>query len=121
MARTGPGRRTRPAAPDGAGADATSSEAAAERGTRPAKPSPPPVAGIPVDIAPDEPARPAARRVRGGSGRFDTTLGLGWGRDRPVASVLRVVLYALVVLVFCGPLMAVFVGAFDANADPSSM
>ncbi|RCG32529.1 carbohydrate ABC transporter permease [Sphaerisporangium album] len=52
---------------------------------------------------------------------FDTALGWGWGRRHPVASATRLLLYAAVVVVFCGPLLAVFSGAFDAGADPSRM
>jgi multiple sugar transport system permease protein len=52
---------------------------------------------------------------------FDTALGWGWGRAHPVATATRILLYAAVILVFCGPLLAVFAGAFDAAADPTRM
>ncbi|WP_329429953.1 carbohydrate ABC transporter permease [Streptosporangium sp. NBC_01495] len=52
---------------------------------------------------------------------FETTLGWGWGRKHPVATGLRVLLYAIVLVVFCGPLVSVFAGAFDNAADPSKM
>ncbi|WP_405144134.1 carbohydrate ABC transporter permease [Sphaerisporangium sp. NBC_01403] len=52
---------------------------------------------------------------------FDTALGWGWGRKHPVASVTRLLLYTAVVIVFCGPLLAVFSGAFDDASDPSRM
>jgi multiple sugar transport system permease protein len=52
---------------------------------------------------------------------FDTTLGWGWGRGHLLASVLRVLLYAVVLLIFCGPLLAIFTGAFDRTTDPSRM
>ncbi|GAB1818925.1 carbohydrate ABC transporter permease [Herbidospora sp. RD11066] len=52
---------------------------------------------------------------------FDSALGWGWGRRHPVATGLRVLLYAVVVVVFCGPLLAVFSGAFDEAADPSRL
>jgi len=68
--------------------------------------------------APRAASRTASRTA---SARYDTALGWGWGRDRPLASTTRLALYALVLLVFCGPLLAVLTGAFDRTPDPSQM
>lgn len=50
--------------------------------------------------------------------RYDTVLGLGHRRG-PVAHVLTFLLYALVVLVFAGPLAALLIGAFTKVVDPT--
>ncbi|MFI9846934.1 carbohydrate ABC transporter permease [Nonomuraea sp. NPDC051941] len=52
---------------------------------------------------------------------FDTTLGWAWGRKHPLASAARILIYAVVLVVFCGPLLAIFTGAFDRSNDPSRM
>jgi multiple sugar transport system permease protein len=50
--------------------------------------------------------------------RYDTVLGLG-NRRGLVSRAATVVLYALVILVFAGPLAALLVGAFSKVVDPT--
>ena len=54
------------------------------------------------------------------SRRFDTALGLD-ARRGPVAIVLRTALYALVVFVFAGPLLALLISAFSPVTDPTRL
>ncbi|GAA4177513.1 carbohydrate ABC transporter permease [Phytohabitans flavus] len=52
--------------------------------------------------------------------RFDSALGFTAMRG-PVARVVRVALYTLLVFVFAGPLLALLVGAFSRVPDPSRL
>jgi multiple sugar transport system permease protein len=52
------------------------------------------------------------------AGRYDTVLGLD-ARRGPIARVLTFLLYAMVVLVFAGPLAALLIGAFTKVVDPT--
>jgi multiple sugar transport system permease protein len=54
------------------------------------------------------------------SKNLDTALGLGAQNSRWLRAV-TVLLCVLVVLTFAGPLVAILVGAFDANRDPSHL
>src|SRR5262245_6008665 len=49
---------------------------------------------------------------------LDTALGLR-ARPGPVSRLLRLALYALLALVFAGPLLGVLVGAFGRVTDPT--
>ncbi|WP_158845426.1 carbohydrate ABC transporter permease [Saccharothrix deserti] len=55
------------------------------------------------------------------SGRSDTAL--GWSNDRSAwfSKAVRVLLCVSAVLVFCGPLLTIFSGAFDDNPDPTKL
>ncbi|MEV4560833.1 carbohydrate ABC transporter permease [Kitasatospora sp. NPDC049285] len=59
--------------------------------------------------------RPARRGPR-----LDTALGLEHARG-PLAVLARTVLYALLVLVFAGPLLAVLAGSFSKVNDPTAL
>jgi len=50
--------------------------------------------------------------------RTDTALGLSYPRG-PLARILRVLLYAVVVVIFAGPLLALLVGAFGKVTSPT--
>ncbi|NUT33301.1 MAG: carbohydrate ABC transporter permease [Hamadaea sp.] len=50
--------------------------------------------------------------------RYDTVLGLGTRRG-PLTRALVIGVYALMVLVFAGPLLALMIGAFGKVADPT--
>ncbi|NUT19626.1 MAG: carbohydrate ABC transporter permease [Hamadaea sp.] len=50
--------------------------------------------------------------------RFDTVLGLAYRRGA-VARILVILLYAILVLVFAGPLVALMIGAFSKVVDPT--
>ena len=52
------------------------------------------------------------------AGRYDTVLGLD-ARRGPIARILIFLLYAMVVLVFAGPLAALLIGAFTKVVDPT--
>jgi len=52
--------------------------------------------------------------------RLDTALGLGGARG-PVGVTVKVVLYAVVVFVFAGPLLALLVSAFGKVTDPTKL
>jgi multiple sugar transport system permease protein len=59
-----------------------------------------------------------ARRRHSASGRLDTALGFTAWRG-PGAWVVRGLLYALLVIVFAGPLLGLLVGAFTKVTDPT--
>ena len=59
------------------------------------------------------------RRMRFGQ-QFDTALGMT-ARGGLVAVVVRTILYAVIVLVFAGPLLMLLVGAFGRIADPTGL
>ena len=54
------------------------------------------------------------------SRRFDTALGLD-ARRGPIAMLLKTALYALVVFIFAGPLLALLVSAFSPVTDPTRL
>ncbi|MEV4642376.1 carbohydrate ABC transporter permease [Actinoplanes sp. NPDC049548] len=54
------------------------------------------------------------------SSRFDSALGFS-SRRGPLARVARVLLYAALVMVFAGPLLAILIGAFSPVPDPSRL
>jgi multiple sugar transport system permease protein len=58
--------------------------------------------------------------MRSSSKQLDTVLGLGAVRG-PAGTLLKVALYALVVFVFAGPLLALLVGAFSRVTDPTRL
>ncbi|HEX7308933.1 carbohydrate ABC transporter permease [Lentzea sp.] len=55
------------------------------------------------------------------SSRFDSAIGWPTRPDAWVSRGVRVLLSALAVLLFCGPLLVVFSGAFDDNPDPTRL
>jgi multiple sugar transport system permease protein len=55
-----------------------------------------------------------------GTGRLDTALGLGGFRG-PVAVLVKIALYAVVVFIFAGPLLALLVSAFSPVTDPTRL
>lgn len=62
-----------------------------------------------------------SRRGPGVSARLDTALGWSTARDAYAGRAIRIVLCVLAVLVFTGPLITVFSGAFDVNRDPTQL
>jgi multiple sugar transport system permease protein len=52
--------------------------------------------------------------------RMDTALGLGSARG-PIGLTLKIILYAVVVFVFAGPLLALLVSAFGKITDPTRL
>jgi multiple sugar transport system permease protein len=60
--------------------------------------------------------RPATRPLRG---QLDTALGLQTWRG-PLATIIKFVLYALVVFVFAAPLVALLVGSISRVTDPTA-
>ena len=67
-------------------------------------------------------ATPVAKRRKplGRAEALDTALGLGT-MSAPLARLGRFVLYALLVLVFAGPLLALLVSSFSRVTDPTSL
>ena len=61
------------------------------------------------------------RRRPGVTSRMDTALGWSTARNAWVGRGIRAVLCVLAVLVFTGPLVTVFSGAFDTNRDPTQV
>jgi multiple sugar transport system permease protein len=59
-------------------------------------------------------------KARSVSGQLDTALGLGAARG-PLGVVLKVALFALVVFIFAGPLLALLVSAFSPVTDPTRL
>ncbi|HUQ61634.1 carbohydrate ABC transporter permease [Lentzea sp.] len=55
------------------------------------------------------------------SSRFDSALGWSTRPDAWVSRGVRFLLSALAVLLFCGPLLVIFSGAFDDNPDPTRL
>lgn len=51
---------------------------------------------------------------------FDSALGLGTN-NKPWIKAINYCLWALIIVVFAGPLIALIVGAFSSNRDPSSL
>ncbi|MFI7600201.1 carbohydrate ABC transporter permease [Actinoplanes sp. NPDC049681] len=54
------------------------------------------------------------------SSRFDSALGFSSLRG-PLARLVQVLLYAVLVMIFAGPLLAILIGAFSPVADPSRL
>jgi multiple sugar transport system permease protein len=52
--------------------------------------------------------------------RLDTALGLGGARG-PIGVIVKTILYAVVVFVFAGPLLALLVSAFGKITDPTKL
>ncbi|WP_185845898.1 carbohydrate ABC transporter permease [Kibdelosporangium aridum] len=61
------------------------------------------------------------RRRPGVSSRLDTALGWSTARNAYASRAIRIVLCTLAVLIFTGPLITVFSGAFDVNRDPTQL
>lgn len=61
------------------------------------------------------------RRRPGVSSRLDTALGWSTARNAYVSRGIRILLCTLAVLIFTGPLITVFSGAFDVNRDPTQL
>ena len=55
-----------------------------------------------------------------GSGRTDTALGLGTPRG-PAGVAVKLVVYALLIAVFAGPLLAVMISSLDRVTDPTKL
>ena len=55
------------------------------------------------------------------SSRFDSAIGWSTRPDAWVSRGVRVLLSALAVILFCGPLLVIFSGAFDHNPDPTKL
>ncbi|SMD23565.1 carbohydrate ABC transporter permease [Kibdelosporangium aridum] len=65
--------------------------------------------------------RVETRRRPGVSSRLDTALGWSTARNAYVSRGIRILLCTLAVLIFTGPLITVFSGAFDVNRDPTQL
>ena len=55
------------------------------------------------------------------SSRFDSAIGWSTRPDAWVGKAVRVLLSALAVILFCGPLLVIFSGALDHNPDPTKL
>ncbi|KOV79129.1 carbohydrate ABC transporter permease [Nocardia sp. NRRL S-836] len=55
------------------------------------------------------------------SSRFDSAIGWSTRSDAWLGRGIRFVLSALAVVLFCGPLLVIFSGAFDHNPDPTKL
>ena len=55
------------------------------------------------------------------SSRFDSAIGWSTRPDAWISKGIRVLLSALAVILFCGPLLVIFSGAFDHNPDPTQL
>ena len=55
------------------------------------------------------------------SSRFDSAIGWSSRPEAWLSKVIRVVLSVLAVILFCGPLLVIFSGAFDFNPDPTQL
>jgi multiple sugar transport system permease protein len=53
--------------------------------------------------------------------KCDTALGWSTGRNAWLSTSVRILLSAVAVLLFCGPLVTVFSGAFDNTPDPTQL
>ncbi|ALG14787.1 carbohydrate ABC transporter permease [Kibdelosporangium phytohabitans] len=62
-----------------------------------------------------------SRRRPGVSSRLDTALGWSTARNAYASRAIRIVLCVLAILIFTGPLITVFSGAFDVNRDPTQL
>ncbi|TCO52544.1 carbohydrate ABC transporter permease [Actinocrispum wychmicini] len=60
-------------------------------------------------------------RSAGVSSRLDTALGWSTARNAWASRTARIVLCAIVILLFTGPLITIFSGAFDVNRDPTQL
>lgn len=60
-------------------------------------------------------------RSAGVSSRLDTALGWSTARSAWASRTVRIVLCVIVVLLFTGPLITIFSGAFDVNRDPTQL
>jgi multiple sugar transport system permease protein len=60
-------------------------------------------------------------RSTGVSSRLDTALGWSTARNAWVSRGVRILLCVIVVLLFTGPLITIFSGAFDVNRDPTQL
>lgn len=60
-------------------------------------------------------------RSTGVSSRLDTALGWSTARNAWVSRGIRILLCVIVVLLFTGPLITIFSGAFDVNRDPTQL
>jgi multiple sugar transport system permease protein len=60
-------------------------------------------------------------RSAGVSHRLDTALGWSSARNAWVSRGVRILLCVIVILLFTGPLITIFSGAFDVNRDPTQL
>jgi multiple sugar transport system permease protein len=60
-------------------------------------------------------------RSPGVSSRLDTALGWSTARSAWVSRGVRILLCVIVILLFTGPLITIFSGAFDVNRDPTQL
>jgi multiple sugar transport system permease protein len=61
------------------------------------------------------------RRRPGVTSRLDTALGWSTARNAWTGKGIRAILCVLAILIFTGPLITVFSGAFDTNRDPTQV